>query len=99
MSTQTLKHKPASQGTEVHWRHKPRVTFDKLTAMLVDRNHGEALGRFRESGREYYTYLWYGGPKTFLHRLDVKLSEATLDEWSGIFDSLLNTATHLNCTE
>jgi hypothetical protein len=41
--------------------------------------------------------LWYGGPKTFLRRLDVKLSEASIEEWSGIFDSLLNAAKQLNC--
>ena len=100
MSRQISKRKPTTRTSlEVHWSHGARVTFERLTAMLVDRNHEEALGRFREGGREYYTYLWYGGPKTFLQRLDVKLSSATLDEWAGIFDSLLKRATHLNFSE
>src|SRR5262249_16704982 len=70
----------------------PRVTFDKLTAMLVERNRSEALGRFKEDGHERYTYLWYGGPTTFFRRLDLKLSDATLEGWRGIFDSLLEQA-------
>lgn len=97
MSRRIAKHESMTEPDGMHWSHKPRVTFDKLTTMLVDRNHSEALGRFREGGREYYTYLWYGGPKTFLRRLDVKLSEASLDEWSGIFDSLLDAARQINC--
>jgi hypothetical protein len=97
MSRQIAKHESTTEVAGIHWSHKPRVTFDKLTTMLVDRDHSEALGRFREGGREYYTYLWYGGPKTFLRRLDVKLSEASIEEWSGIFDSLLNAAKQLNC--
>jgi hypothetical protein len=70
----------------------PRVTFEKLTAMLVERNRSEALGRLKEDGHERYTYLWYGGPTTFFRRLDLKLSDATLDGWRGIFDSLLEQA-------
>jgi len=70
----------------------PRVTFEKLTAMLVERNRSEALGRFKEDGHDRYTYLWYGGPTTFFRRLDLKLSEATLDGWRGIFDRLLEQA-------
>jgi hypothetical protein len=70
----------------------PRVTFEKLTAMLVERNRSEALGRFKEDGHERYTYLWYGGPTTFFRRLDVKISDATLDGWRRIFDSLLEQA-------
>jgi hypothetical protein len=70
----------------------PRVTFERLTAMLVERNRSEALGRFKEDGHERYTYLWYGGPTTFFRRLDVKLSDATLEGWRGIFDSLLEQA-------
>src|SRR5580704_4520883 len=70
----------------------PRVTFEKLTAMLVERNRSEALGRFKEDGHERYTYLWYGGPTTFFRRLNVKISDATLDGWRRIFDSLLEQA-------
>ena len=70
----------------------PRVTFEKLTEMLVERNRSEALGRFKEDGHDCYTYLWYGSPTTFFRRLDVKLSDATLDGWRGIFDALLEQA-------
>ena len=99
MSAHSGKHKTTTTAGKIHWSQRPRVTFDRLTAMLVDRNSGEALGRFREGGREYYTYLWYGGPKTFLHRLDVKLSETTLNDWSATFDALLNAAKLLNLIE
>ena len=70
----------------------PRVTFEKLTGMLVERNRSEALGRLKEDGHECYTYLWYGGLTTFFRRLDLKLSDATLDGWGGIFASLLEQA-------
>jgi hypothetical protein len=70
----------------------PRVTFEKLTEMLVERNRSEALGRLKEDGQERYTYLWYGGPTTFFRRLDLKLSDATLDGWRVIFDALLEQA-------
>ena len=70
----------------------PRVTFEKLTEMLVERNRSEALGRLKEDGQERYTYLWYGGPTMFFRRLDLKLSDATLDGWRRIFDSLLEQA-------
>jgi|SRR5580658_4642211 hypothetical protein len=70
----------------------PRVTFEKLTEMLVERNRSEALGRLKEDGQERYTYLWYGGPTTFFRRLDLKLSDVTLDGWRRIFDSLLQQA-------
>jgi hypothetical protein len=70
----------------------PRVTFEKLTAMLVERNRSEALGRFKEDGHERYTYLWYGGPTTFFRRLDVKLSDTSLDGWGVVFDALLEQA-------
>jgi hypothetical protein len=70
----------------------PRVTFEKLTDMLVERKRSEALGRLKEDGQERYTYLWYGGPTTFFRRLDLKLSDATLDGWRVIFDALLEQA-------
>jgi len=70
----------------------PRVTFEKLTEILVERNRSEALGRLKEDGHERYTYLWYGGPTTFFRRLELKLSDATLDGWQRIFDSLLEQA-------
>jgi hypothetical protein len=95
MSGPIMKRKSESVGASVRnppTLTSPRVTFEKLTAMLVERNRSEALGRFKEDGHDRYTYLWYGGPITFFRRLDLKLSDATLDGWRGIFDSLLEQA-------
>jgi hypothetical protein len=94
MSNQIRKSRSITQFAKKHQAPKGRVTYERLTAMLVERGQSEALGYFREGGGEYYTYLWYGGPKGFFQRLNFKLSQATLDEWSDIFDSLLKMAKH-----